>query len=568
MTAAAVLALVAILVSFFFSQSRESSLPAAWSLSLLPATALVVAALGRAGWRVVALLGAFVTVLASLSLWRLLTSGVSPKAPLMDANNYATLIYLLWFAGTGWHLRRFWEGRTGTPEHMGFLCWSLFLTAVVFAVLSRASSIIVTVGVVAWLLYAWRKRLSLWPIGRLLAAVALGFLLVQPQAGTHGDYGFSAPEMQQGLGIRAALNGAALDYYRDRPWTGIGLNVFPLRYRAERPQADQITDGLSPHNDYLQLLAEGGPLLLLALLVLVVAVGLRALQSILPSSRVSRPVAPDELGLLLALGAALAHASVNFVLMTSVLAGVLGVFVGLVSFESPRVVPSGRIAGQGVLHRAMLVLLSLAYLHLALDCVSAAVYNQQRGVPLVAAVHAEPERLLAFSRAVQRANPHRGVPILAEARIVEMALHEQPDSWFYRQQLLNLYARALNADPWNPNGYLLFHDFLRAYPELVAEVDVRHRPGDLLLRALALDPICLPAYERIVRQFRKLDRPELAYPVVRDGLLPWLPWLYRNDAAAAESFLAYLQDWAGRLDDTATMASLKQQQEAMRAIAP
>jgi len=277
----------------------------------------------------------------------------------------------------------------------------------------------------------------------------------------------------------------------------------------------------------------------------------------------------EELGLLLGLGAALAHASINFVLMTPLLAALIGIIAGLAGLEPAR---AGRLSPPPRLYtptlNVLMVLVFVGYVHLALDVVAAAVYHGQRAVPGAAVVRSDPQKLLAFSRWLQNVKPDRGVPLLAEATIVQEELTRQPESWFYRQQLLSTYGRALALDPWNPRGHLLFYDFLAAYPDLVEQVEPRHQPGTLLQSAIALDPIFLPAYDRIVHRFRRLGRPELAYVAVRDNLGPWLPWLYLNDSRSAETYLTYLRDWATRLNDRATLATLERREQAMRSVIP
>jgi O-antigen ligase len=59
---------------------------------------------------------------------------------------------------------------------------------------------------------------------------------------------------------------AALNIAADHPVVGVGPATFNLHYPIYHEPIDMGTYGYFVHNDYLQLLAEGGPLLLLFLL--------------------------------------------------------------------------------------------------------------------------------------------------------------------------------------------------------------------------------------------------------------------------------------------------------------
>ena len=62
--------------------------------------------------------------------------------------------------------------------------------------------------------------------------------------------------------IRFSMWRAALDIWAERPLVGVGPGTFNLHYPRFHETVDDHTTGSFVHNDYLQFLAEGGPLLL------------------------------------------------------------------------------------------------------------------------------------------------------------------------------------------------------------------------------------------------------------------------------------------------------------------
>ena len=89
--------------------------------------------------------------------------------------------------------------------------------------------------------------------------LAASFVSVQTSYGTQS--------LGAGTSVRLLLMDATLSIYRDNPLTGAGVFVFPLVYRTIREPMDNDSYGSFVHNDYLQFLAEGGPLLVSALVL-------------------------------------------------------------------------------------------------------------------------------------------------------------------------------------------------------------------------------------------------------------------------------------------------------------
>ena len=560
-SALAVAAVVLLGLNYQLSLSKDSSFAASWSLALIPLSFIVARALGVWRWRVCAGLGLLVLAYAAASLWSYFRQGVRPALPLADLNNYCTLLYMVLLPGTYAYLVRAWrsDGLAWWWHLVAHLAVGLIVT-VVFATQSRVGTLVVATGLIIFVGLSLVRSVRKWPALSLLGMAAL--LYVGINAIQAGGGRFDAQDIGEGAQLRAALNMSALDIYREHPVVGAGINLFPVLYRMHRNPVDQETAGLSPHNDYLQLLAEGGPLMCLVLLGFALGVGVRFLQLTFSSDGEG----PDaSYGILLALGATLAHAAINFVLMTSVLACLLGLGAALIPWQNVSEAASSTIAAR--LRFAVIGGLCwgwLAFAYLALDVFSLGVYEAQAGIPFASQLRADPERTLAYSRFVQTVNADRGVPVLAEAAYYQARLDEKPESEYLRGLTVATYRRARQVDPYNPAVLLQMHSLLLTHPELVSRLPEGERPFDLLLAAISLDPILLPAYDRLISALESQGRGELAYQVVKQQLGPWLVWLATQNPLAAERVLTYLQAWAAREQDAAYATTLKALEERLR----
>ncbi|RIK10945.1 MAG: hypothetical protein DCC49_01690 [Acidobacteria bacterium] len=136
---------------------------------------------------------------------------------------------------------------------------------------------------------------------------------------------------------------AAAGMIISRPMTGWGLGSFPdISRRFTSPKGHPTSD---PHNEYLQLLSDGGLLLGSAALIIVVALGLICLRLawFLPHSKRSNDDAVDrarpgvQVGAAAALAALMLHASVDFDWAYPVIACFAAVMAGLLWQESCQV---------------------------------------------------------------------------------------------------------------------------------------------------------------------------------------------------------------------------------------
>uniref|UniRef100_UPI0025F767DE O-antigen ligase family protein n=1 Tax=uncultured Nevskia sp. TaxID=228950 RepID=UPI0025F767DE len=115
----------------------------------------------------------------------------------------------------------------------------------------------------------------------------------------------------------------------DGPWYGSGLGTYKVRYLMFRSPGDSSSSGDLAHNDYLQVLAEGGPVLLGTLLLLAFGVVLAARRLWRSAHSTSdSPKFIEAAGLVGGLSCLFAHAAVNFIFYAMPLAMITGLYFG------------------------------------------------------------------------------------------------------------------------------------------------------------------------------------------------------------------------------------------------
>lgn len=258
--------------------------------------------------------------------WEYFALGLRADGPFLDANVatavlYAALLPLIY---------RLVVAHDGRGVRGLLIVLAFVLAAGLFTGLSRGglgSFVIALVGTVIVLAVCgtramWsRFALCLAVIGVAFAAVHFGPHQMQRDM-------VRDPAQDHSLQMRFVMWHAALQIYEDAPLTGTGLDTFSVNYPRYRPLIESGTVGDMVHNDYLQMLAEGGPLLLVLLVGFVLTVLVGAVQLLLrlrcTRAGPTHSASMRDMGLFAAILALAVHATVNFIfyaLMLSLLTG-------------------------------------------------------------------------------------------------------------------------------------------------------------------------------------------------------------------------------------------------------
>jgi len=562
------LTLAALVVSYQWSLSKDSSFVPTWAIAVAPLTFLVVQDLGVWRSRLYALVSLAVVSFALVSLWQLVTLNERAMLPLTDANNYGSFLYMTLIVWLYVYLRRCWEGGfSDWPVNIAAFVLALIMFTAVFATQSRTSAVIVFGALAIFFLLALVRRRSVVPVLLFTSLAVVGYVAAALLVTTTNT--FAAEKLAEGAAYRELLYAAALNIYQANPLTGAGIFVFPLLYRGLRSPLDQTTAGEFVHNDYLQFLAEGGPLLVIALIIFAGATLWRFIAAGLQMMPRGRRELPDaNFGFVLALGAVLAHALVNFVMFTPVLAFLVGLNAAFVDWQSLHTVAQAKLK---ILRGVIVGLLIWGWLcvaYLGLDTLSVGVFQRQAGVPFASHFNNAPDTMLGYAQLAQRLNRERGLPVFVEAAMYQQQLSRKPDSEWLLKRTLDTYRRARLADPWNTNVTLQMYGFVMNYPRLAPVLTAQEVPEQLLAQTIELDPVFVAGYEAIISHYRTVDREEVAFELLRSRLTVWLPWLAQANRPAAQRFVAYLAGWAQRTGDAAYQAELELVAADVEAVQP
>lgn len=179
-----------------------------------------------------------------------------------------------------------------------------------FVAASKAAAALLTLGLVVLLLAGVRSARARLAGSAAALVLLAGALLVLSGSHLAERVGVLVARSQGGqtLGVRGASWEATLEIVRDYPLAGVGFGALRDVYPAYMPRGNHNTTS-QVHNDYLEVLVEGGAVG--ALLLLWLAAGFvwqatRRRRSLVPGAGLTR------LGLLLGIASLAAHALVDF----------------------------------------------------------------------------------------------------------------------------------------------------------------------------------------------------------------------------------------------------------------
>lgn len=321
--------LLALAANPFYSAWPEMSIWFALIFALIPASILGLHHLlaedqvwNRLEW----LLFGAAALVAVAMLFEYFALGLRSNGPFLDANVASAVLYAVLLP----LLYRLLAGTDRGPTRWLLAGLALLLSAGLFTSFSRGgvgSFEIALVGTALVVLVMARRAVACRFAG-CLALVAVGYALVY--YGPQQPFERSLDNLPQdnSLQARFMMWGATLDIYADAPVLGHGLGTYKLMYPRYRSRHEAGTTGDMAHNDYLQVLAGGGPLMLALLagfVLLVLYVGLWLLWCVRKTrAGPNRLALLRDLGLCAALLALAVHATVNFifyVLLLSLLTG-------------------------------------------------------------------------------------------------------------------------------------------------------------------------------------------------------------------------------------------------------
>ncbi|MCR9261485.1 MAG: O-antigen ligase family protein [Pseudomonadaceae bacterium] len=470
----------------WFSQSPDSSFAPTLILAMLPLTTLAcLATNARLVFRIVFMM---LLLSAVYCVVRYIGWGERAHGPMLDPNNYATLLYLVWIPWVHGQLDPDQSNASGlfadSPKYRNpvVAIVSFVFVCTLLATHSRFSWLVIVGALLFWTGLGFRQKQNRKTLAWVAAAALVGALtyslggtaeLLANIADTVGasDKSVSPRMLLIDSGWQMITEHAGL--------LGVGVFGFSLLYPQYRSIAEQNTAGLYLHNDYLQMYLELGVFGLLPLAVLVVFMGARCSRLF-----VENQSWVPGLGFLLAIGIAMLHAALNFVFYMLPIAILLGLLlslsIGSNEKQTMQTEPGSvfRVIYCGLVGCILFFAVLLGYL--LLDVFNYGVFSNQKGMPFVSSIRNDPQKMLEFAQLSQRLNRRRGIPVYAEALLLKSDARslQQTSS---AEEIVDKFRLASAADIWNS-------ELSATYFDVLMEQNLTVQAGAVIKQAHELNP--------------------------------------------------------------------------------
>ena len=422
-------------------------------------------------------------------------------------------------------------------------------TFVVFATFSRAVIVIWATALLFLLgLRLWRRE-SARELLVLLAIGAVSYGITASLAPAASSRYTREGDFALGLDVRYAMWRSTLRMWLEHPWLGSGMGAFRTFYPNHRELVDQFTGGNIPHNDYLQLLYEGGPLMLGFMLLIVMAVvvaGLPLVRAAMHREPLRRKTNVDwsRLGVALAIGGVMAHATINFVAILEIWHLFLGCALALLfgRFCERAAVP---VFTNPRAPRLVVALCAAAMLFplrsLVVDAASYGIILHQDGVPFANDIRNDGHQYLKAMSMLETLAPDRGLPPYGEAYYLNLLATELPPAAAkqFAEGAAKAYQRSLDNFPYTLRVMVSYSDLYK----LPSIKDLPHAER-IARRAMERDPTDLSAAIALNNVLVQEKREREAYELLRDRMFPWAVLNNVRYPEDSESALKQLRIWS------------------------
>jgi O-antigen ligase len=473
--------------------------------------------------------------------------GRAPCATFLNVNSYSALLNLVALPVAAAMLDAAAEGRRRRQRLLGVALLVLSFAVAVNA--GRAAGITLAMGLVI-VMAAGVGRLRGCALATPAAIVAAAYALAYWSS--HGVLArkfaeLSAPLTASSMADRLQIWSATWHMIQEAPWWGIGPGLFTLAYPAYRIPAESSA-GYFVHNDYLQLLLEGGvPGLLLLLLVMGAATRcfFRVLRRPLSSAQ-----RYEAVGIFAALVAVAVHAAVDFnfhVLTILMLLGLmlarLQVLACTVGACRTVVVPVGRWLSPAGYRAITGLLAALAFLYLF--SILIAIKETDRAEKLVSQGELQ-QADTALERAYAFYAEADNVPVMY-ADFYRYVLSLTPRNRIEERRELFSRAKKLLDDAARKNPYRALNDLVRAQlyaqnPDLLG-VAAAAAAESAYQHALAINPRFYNARFAYARYELAAGRRARAREILEAGMSQYYP--AATDVAPYLMFTARLRSVDG-----------------------
>ena len=558
--------LVWLVVLVYTSTLPSNSIHFAWLLASFAFVTLIAADLSDRAWFfALALFSLTGLVSAVWGIGEFVVTARRADGPIVDPSSWCAICNLFFF-GAVYALLRGPSQRIRALAVVGLAVFGI----AVFSAYSRVGTLVIFASAIFVVAVGLRYR-HLWPRLALIVAIVAGsYGLVHAHASTveaSNAEGYTLNLHKQGWRQRIAMWHAGWRIYLDHPVTGSGLGTYKVQYPKYRTHKDMLNLGNFVHDDYLQFLLEGGPLLLLFLLSFV---GLLVKRLVSPGMRL---VKGDEgqlepVLLTVAMGTLLVASLMSFPMyqmQTQMLTGLLFaryikvsglMFPARISVSSPRLVKAAVVTG-AVIVCAVPVL----------DAISSQLVLGGGSIPFINRLTDNPRTYvstMSLLASIRSVNPDNRLEM---ATIYRSSFDQQKNPKIKRALAIASameYQAGLRLNPYHDTARRYFAEFLEENPWLMKQKGIDTTPDKLYQQGIALYPVYIESYMDYAAYLRRQGRAEAAYSLLAHKALPWANLRHGSFFPARLRLFERLLPEARARDDKATLRKMLEAMQSER----
>lgn len=528
--------LATVFVALCLASTSTSVMPTtswwfAWILSAQMIAFLVWRSLahGYATWRTID--NGLSLILATLSIWAIaefLETAWRANGPFLDYNAFGALLYLLIVPQIATIIGESKNEKSGLAW-----CSSALGILALFTTQSRGATAVFLLASLVLALAALRSNTFNKRAALKLAALSVAaytFSKLYPATLSFRPLDLAS---DPSTSYRLMMWKSAWQAFLDHPWTGTGLGTYKLEYLHYRLPTEIGSSGDLAHCDYIQLLMEGGPILLAALLAwgIYVAALAKRLWNKLNEPNIdseTRRKSISAFALLIAVLGLFLHAAVNFIFYVLPISIIAGLYIAQAQTALKNTPPKKIDLGIHPIFAAAIpsTLVALCTLGMLIDWGGSISLNNAYKFDFIEKRLQDPTTRYRLARLILAARPnHVSAHEVATKAATDLALENGGDALGVAWAEIALDE----AKDWQAssrgNPFVLFHtgQLLWRYPSLQSAMspDFPDRP-DLLFKA-AIDRYhnFASAYLVAARYYEDQNAPQDAFQVLASGL-PWM----------------------------------------------
>ncbi|MFT5209966.1 MAG: O-antigen ligase [Flavobacterium sp.] len=523
--------------NIFTSQFSENSIHMAWLFLAMPMTLLICGKLDDTRWRQLLF---YLSITCSFSgLWGLsefFDSGKRASGPLIDPNTWASILNFFYFAVLSFFL---------LPKHqhlqktqfsiISFIVLTTLSTAI-FAAYSRVGNVnfalaFIFIMFISLFIKQLRTRVLLLCISACFSFSAVQLSSSTIEATGHNE-GYILDASSLGWSQRLSQWESGIAQYKDYPVFGSGLGTFRMLYPSYRGIGDVNTAGNYVHNDYIQLLAESGPISLIFIISFLIFL-LVNLWTLLKSFFVEKKEeALEPIILIVAMGTVFVHALMNFTLYSLPNQILIGVTLARLLMLTNRVrfIQSDLKMPKLTKFVSALIFVYILLVN-SLDFVSFDLVYKGGHILTDRSKPGSDLNIYNIVSNINKVRPNVSGNRFAMATFYRKSFDKQESSNLSARQSLSIvtaleYQRGLELNPYHYQVRMFFAEFLVQNPELMDLPGIYQTPENLYREGLAIAPCYVERYLNLANFLQQQGQADAAYRLLLDQALPWAAMRY------------------------------------------